>query len=448
VRRLATHNLEVKKRALALSGGRLLVLRGPDRGRALRIDREVVCVGTANSCDFVLTDPTISAHHLSLRVLPGSYLATDLESTNGLFAGGYRVAAVHLQPGDVFDLGRTRIRLEPLPQGTELPISDSVQFGRLIGRSAESRRLFALLEAVARQDSTVLLVGETGTGKDLAAQGIHEAGSRAAHPFVVVDCAAIPPSLMEAELFGHERGAFTGADRRREGAFLEAHHGTIFLDEIARLPYDMQPKLLRALENREVRPLGASKPLPFDVRVIAASDSDLRVAVNRGVFRQDLFYRLNVVSIRLPPLRERPEDIPLLANHLYREILGDDLALFPVDKMNAFLLHSWPGNVRELRNAVEQCVVLSDVGEDADAVDPPGGVQSYRMARAKALSVFERQYLWSLVMKANGNISEAARLGNMDRVNLSKLLRKHGIFPQVVARETVDRPLLSTGRLT
>jgi transcriptional regulator with GAF, ATPase, and Fis domain len=435
---VATHYLETKKHALALSGARLLVLRGPDRGRAYRIAQEVVCVGTAPSCDLVLSDPTVSAHHLSIRILRDSYLVTDLESTNGVLAGGYRVAAVYLQVGDTLDLGQTRIRLEALPESTKLQISDSVQFGRLIGRSAGARRLFALLEAVARQDSTVLLVGETGTGKDLAAQAVHEASARAEKPFVVVDCSAIPATLIESELFGHERGAFTGADRRREGAFLEADGGTVFFDEIAKLPYDMQPKLLRALENREVRPLGAGKPIAFDVRVIAASDRDLRVAVNRGQFREDLFYRLNVVNVRVPPLRERPEDVPLLANHFYRELTRDDHAVLPIDTMNAFLSHDWPGNIRELRNAVEQSLVLADVAhltEDQTFGDDPG-IASYRVARARALNGFERQYLWSLMTRAQGNVSQAARLGNMDRVNLTKLLRKHGIVSQVVARQT------------
>jgi DNA-binding NtrC family response regulator len=428
---MATNYIQAKKRALLLAGARLVVLKGPDRGRAVRIGKEVTVVGTAPSCDLVLTDDTVSGHHLSVRVLQDSYLATDLESTNGTLAGRYRIGAAHLQPGDTLDLGRTRVRIESLAEPTELPLSDATTFGKLLGRSAESRRLFSLLETIAGQDVTVLLVGETGTGKDLAAQAIHEASSRADKPFVVVDCSAITAPLMEAELFGHERGAFTGAERRREGAFLEAHGGTIFLDEIAKLPYDMQPKLLRALENREVRPLGGSRPNAFDVRVIAASDTDLRVAVNRGTFRGDLFYRLNVVTIPLPPLRERPDDIPLLANHFYREMTRDPEAVLPLARMSSFLQQAWPGNVRELRNAVERWVALSGLDRAEPAVASSG--ESYRAARARALGVFERQFLWPLMVEARGNVSLAARLASMDRVNLIKLLRKHGLVPRTVA---------------
>jgi two-component system, NtrC family, response regulator GlrR len=428
---MATNYLKVNKRALVLAGARLVVLKGPDRGRAVRLDKELTTVGSAPSCDLALTDDTVSGHHLSVRVLQDSYLATDLESTNGTFADRYRIQSVHLQPGDTLALGTTRVRLEAVPDSTELPLSDSTSFGKLLGRSAESRRLFALLETVAGQDVTVLLVGETGTGKDLAAQAIHEASPRADKPFVVVDCSAITAPLMEAELFGHERGAFTGAERRREGAFLEAHGGTVFLDEIAKLPYDMQPKLLRALENREVRALGASKPSAFDVRVIAASDSDLRVAVNRGTFRGDLYYRLNVVTIPLPPLRERPDDIPVLANHFYRELTRDPEAMLPLAKMSSFLQHAWPGNVRELRNAVDRWVALSTL-EPADA-PVAGSGEPYRAARARALGVFERQFLWPLMVKAEGNVSQAARLASMDRVNLIKLLRKHGLVARNLA---------------
>jgi DNA-binding NtrC family response regulator len=429
---MATNYIQVRKTALALAGARLVVLKGPDRGRALRITREAVTVGTAPSCDLVLTDETVSAHHLSLRVLVDSYLATDLESTNGTFAGGYRIRSIDLQAGDTLELGKTRLRLEALAQPMELPLSDAASFGKLLGRSAEARRLFALLEEVAAQDVTVLLVGETGTGKDLAAQAIHDGSPRADRPFVVVDCSAIPANLIEAELFGHERGAFTGAERRREGAFFEADGGTIFFDEIAKLPYDLQPKLLRALESRAVRPLGAARPQPFDVRVIAASDSDLRVAINRGAFREDLFFRLNVVSLRLPPLRERPDDIPLLANHFFRELRRDPAAALPLPRLEAFLRHGWPGNVRELRNAVERCVALPTLADDGD---PPGegegegagaGAESYRAARARAMRVFERQFIWPLMIRSNGNVSQAARQAGMDRVNLIKLLRKHG----------------------
>jgi two-component system, NtrC family, response regulator GlrR len=284
------------------------------------------------------------------------------------------------------------------------------------------------------------LCGETGTGKDLAAQAIHDASPRADKPFVVVDCSSIPAGLVEAELFGHEQGAFPGADRHRPGALLEAHGGTVFFDEIGKLPFDLQPKLLRALENRQVRPLGASKPVNVDVRVVVASDRDLRLAVNRGAFREDLFYRLNVVNVQLPPLRERPDDIPLLATHFYRELTGDGEGRLPREQLDALVRHDWPGNVRELRNTIEQMVALAGVAEvpaaggaNAASLSSTPVLPSYKQAKAKAASEFERRYLVPLLGATRGNVSEAARMARMDRVNLIKLLRKHNITPTAAA---------------
>lgn len=419
-----TAYLEKRTETLSLAGARLVVLRGPDRGRALRLEKEEIGVGTGVSCDLVLADETVSRHHLSLRALRDSYLLTDLESTNGTFFCGRRIQSIHLHPGDNIELGRTRIRLEAVGPGVDLPLHPAPGFGRLLGRSADSRRLFARLEAVAAQDVTVLLVGETGTGKDVAARSIHEASPRADKPFAVVDCSAIPSSLMEAELFGHERGAFTGADRRRRGALMEAHGGTLFLDEISKLPYDMQPKLLRALENREVRPLGADRPVSFDARVIAACGCDLRLEVNRGLFREDLLYRLNTVTIQMPPLRERADDIPLLANHFYRELSRDPQAVLPASVMKSLLLRSWPGNIRELRNTVERWVALSEL-DDSGPIAGHDEEPSYATAKARALAVFERSFLTSLMLRANGNVTHAARMACMDRVTLLRLLRRH-----------------------
>jgi DNA-binding NtrC family response regulator len=427
-----TAYLEKRNETFLLAGARLLVVRGPDRGRALRVEREEVSVGSAASCDLVLNDETVSRHHVSIRTLPDAYLVTDLESTNGTFFSERRVHAIQLQPGDSFDLGKTRLRLEAQRETIELPVSAAPRFGRLLGRSADTRRLFARLEAVAALDATVLLVGETGTGKDLAARSLHETGPRAERPFVVVDCSAIPNNLMEAELFGHERGAFTGADRRRRGALMEAHGGTLFLDEISKLPYDMQPKLLRALENREVRPLGADRPVSFDARIVAACGSDLRLDVNRGVFREDLYYRLNIVTIRLPPLRERSDDIPLLANHFYRELTRDPEGVLPPGIIKSLLLRSWPGNVRELRNAVERWVALSEVDEP-EPVSPETAEPSYATAKAQALAGFERSFLTQLMLRAGGNISQAARLAEMNRVTLLRLLRRHQIDARTTA---------------
>jgi DNA-binding NtrC family response regulator len=413
------------KPTLSMAGARLVVLRGPDKGRALELEKEEVCVGCAKSCDLVLTDPSVSRNHLSLRVLPDGYLVTDLESTNGVVYEGCRIKAIYLQPGKKLELGNTQVRLEELPSRVELELSSVASFGKLHGRSAVMRRTFALLETVAQKDTTVLVVGETGTGKDLAAESIHYASPRAGGPFVVIDCGAIVPSLFESELFGHEKGAFTGASARRVGALVEAHGGTLFLDEVAKLPYDLQPKLLRALDRREVRPIGAARPISVDVRVIAASDRDLRVEVNKKRFREDLFYRLNVVCVRMPPLRERNEDIPLLVKHFLRQFADDSEAELPSAELGGLMKNPWPGNVRELRNRIERHVALA--GRDRPAQEDTGEEQpqSYKEARARVTDAFERQFLNALLLRAEGNLSLAARMASMDRTYLMRLLRKH-----------------------
>jgi DNA-binding NtrC family response regulator len=417
------------KQTLSMVGVRLVVLRGRDKGHALRLDKEEVCVGTADSCDLVLTDETVSRNHMSLRVSPDGYLITDLDSTNGTWLAKCRIKAAYVEPGTTLELGNTQVRLEELASRVDLPLSRAERFGKLLGSSADMRRTFALLETVAKEDSTVLLVGETGTGKDLAAESIHELSPRAAGPYVVVDCGAIAAPLFESEFFGHEKGAFTGASTRRVGAMAEAHRGTLFLDEVAKLPLALQPKLLRALDRHEVRPVGASRSVRVDVRVIAASDRDLRVEVNKRRFREDLFYRLNVVRVRIPPLRERADDIPLLVRHFLRQFTSDPEADLSAEEMEALIKSPWPGNVRELRNHVEQYVALlgrHELPREAAEEEP----QTYKEARARVTDAFERRFLSALLQRTNGNLAAAARVAEMDRSYLMRILRKHNIGRQ------------------
>jgi DNA-binding NtrC family response regulator len=412
---------------LSLSGFRLVVSAGPNAGAALPIEKDEVVVGTAESADLLLEDRTVSRNHLAIRVTPTGYLVTDLESTNGTRLGGRRIFSAVIEPGDELELGASRVRLEPASTGIEVALSNASSFGRLRGKSMAARRLFAMLEAIAKRDVTVLLTGETGTGKDAAAESIHESSTRAEAPFVVLDCSAIPEGLMESELFGHEKGAFTGATDKRVGAFEEADGGTLFLDEIGELPNDLQPKLLRVLEKREIRRVGGSKPRPVDVRIIAATNRDLKLEVNRGNFREDLFYRLNVVSIRIPPLRERLDDIPILAEHFRTSVRGGAEGKLPEDLLRSFAAHTWPGNVRELRNRVERALVFPHAEVSLVGALPAPAHKSYADAKTEAVNAFEHEFLTDLVARANGNTSEAARLASMDRVYLSKLLRKHGI---------------------
>jgi DNA-binding NtrC family response regulator len=302
------------------------------------------------------------------------------------------------------------------------------------------RRIFAVLPKLAASESTVLLEGETGTGKGLLAEALHQHSARADGPFMVLDCSAIPPTLVEAELFGHARGAFTGAHAARPGAFEAAAGGTLFLDEIGELPLDMQPKLLRALEHRTIRRIGSTETIRLDVRVIAASNRDLRQEVNRGRFRSDLFYRLNVVRIRIPPLRERRDDIPFLVAHFYEQFAPTGDSSPPAALITSLAQQDWPGNVRELRSAVERAVLMDDpeiwrelasvdagdddAGEIAGRFDP---TVSFRVAKERAMAHWERGYVQSLVRLTPGNLSAAARAARMDRNYLRELVRKHGI---------------------
>jgi DNA-binding NtrC family response regulator len=309
------------------------------------------------------------------------------------------------------------------------------------------RELFGMLERVAQKDLTILLEGESGTGKERLAEAIHLRSPRAHKRFVVFDCAAVPASLMESELLGHERGAFTGAEGRRIGRFEEAQGGTLFIDEIGELPLELQPKLLRALEKREIRRIGGSQVIPVDVRVVAATNRDLVREVNRNTFREDLYYRLAVVRVRVPPLREREGDIPLLVEHFVRETLDGDeaaareaIASITDDNWQKLLSHSWPGNVRELRNFIERTMAITG-GVDVSSAPPTRPVTArgpdgnagpgidlsrpFIEAREELLAAFEKGYLEAQLSRHGGNISRAARAAGLDRMHFKRLLLRH-----------------------
>jgi len=430
-----TRLLDVRDRqTLTIPGARLVVVRGPDKGSTAPVELEEMVVGSAPTAHLVLHDPTVSRHHFVLKTTPDGYVVTDLGSTNGTRLDRRRSQSAFVAPGDRIDIGGTQLRLQGGDERVEVALSPRESFGRLLGRSVAARRTFALLERVAGEPTTVLFTGESGTGKDVAAEALHEASPRAAAPFVVVDCGALVDNLMESELFGHEAGAFTGAREARAGAFEHAHGGTLFLDEIGELARDLQPKLLRVLERREIRRVGAVEPRAVDVRIVAASNRDLRVAVNNGLFREDLFHRLNVVSIRMAPLRERMDDVPLLAEHFWRELRRDHYEQLPESLLSAFLAYDWPGNVRELRNKVERGALMMGMGRSTDAISGIGEVRldeqfPFREAKAAVVERFERTYCRTLLERARGNVSEAARLASMNRVYLTRLLQKYGLTP-------------------
>src|SRR5690606_16302605 len=353
-----THAVATTSRELEVQRFRLEVVSGPNRGQVAASDGTELYVGTAPGNHLLVTDPTVSRHHAVVAATPEGFQVRDLGSTNGTHLAGYRVESAYLEPGALVQIGETTLRFDALDERLSQPLSERDRFGDVLGQSASMRRIFGMLERLADTDSTILLDGETGTGKGAIAEAIHKQSSRASGPFIVVDCGAIPANLIESELFGHERGAFTGAEERRIGAFESASGGTIFLDEIGELGIDLQPKLLRVLEGRQVRRIGSVTPIPVDVRVIAATNRDLRHEVNAGNFRSDRFYRLNVMRITVPALRDRREDVPLLVEHFYRQLSGDPQAAPPAELIARLMRQRWAGNVRELRSAVERAVVL------------------------------------------------------------------------------------------
>jgi two-component system, NtrC family, response regulator GlrR len=320
-------------------------------------------------------------------------------------------------------------------------VDEPTRFGRMVGRSAVTRSLFELLQRASASDATVLIEGETGTGKEATAEAIHYEGQRKNGPFVVIDCGAIPPQLLESELFGHERGAFTGAIATRQGAFEAASGGTIFLDEIGELTLDLQPKILRVLERRQVKPVGSTTYETIDVRVIAATNKSLRAEVQAHRFRSDLYYRLAVVQVKLPPLRERIADIPILVDHVLEslEVADQPIAatLRSADFLNRVTRYSWPGNVRQLRNYIERCVALDNPNlppntdtkppEQPAVTDSVDISQPLKVARDQCVSNFERRYLEELLHEHNNNVTAAARAAEVDRIHFHRLLRKHGL---------------------
>jgi transcriptional regulator of acetoin/glycerol metabolism len=309
---------KVLAREIRFARYRLTVIAGPDAGASVAGGEDEVSVGTAAGNALVLADPTVSRHHVAILPTGRGHLLRDLGSTNGTSINDVIVERAYLAHGAVIAIGATRLRFEVGGDDTRVALSSEQRWGRALGASAAMRRLFEMLSRIATSDATVLLEGETGTGKSLLASAIHEQSPRANGPIVVVDCGAIPPNLIESELFGHEKGAFTGAAMARVGAFEAANGGTLFLDEIGELPLDMQPKLLRALEERTIKRIGRNDTIALDIRLIAATNRDLRREVNQGRFRSDLFYRLHTIRLRVPPLRGAARGHPVAGRALLR----------------------------------------------------------------------------------------------------------------------------------
>ncbi|MBI2891936.1 MAG: sigma 54-dependent Fis family transcriptional regulator [Deltaproteobacteria bacterium] len=422
---------------LQLPGIKLTVVEGPDRGREAVARRGAVRIGTAGDNDLVLTDTAVSRRHLEVRLRAGEVRAVDLGSKNGTTVDGVAIVEAILSAASLIRIGATAIRALPVEDPVVVPLSSRERFGQLLGRSVAMREAFAVLERAAPTEATVLIEGETGTGKELAAEAIHGHSPRAEGPFVTIDCGAIAPTLMESEIFGHVRGAFTGAQNDRRGIFEEADGGTLFLDEVGELPLDLQPKLLRVLEKREVRRVGASQPRKVDVRVVAATNRNLLGEIDRGGFREDLYFRLAVVTVKLPPLRARTDDVPLLVRH-FVECLAPGSPPPSAELLAAMAARPWPGNVRELRNAVERALAMA--GPERPGSSPGPGDQApmaeameplFQLPIKEAIErwaeLFERAYLGDALRRSGGSVSGAARMAGVNRRFVQRMMKRHGM---------------------
>ena len=424
---------------------KLLVISGPLQSQEFVIGKEVFTIGSGRQNDLVIADTTISKRHCEISAEEGGYRITDLGSTNGTYVQGVRITSAYLNPGSEFQIGKTQLVFCPLLEEREIPLSSCESFGAMLGRSTARRRICHLAETYAPTDATIMITGETGTGKEIMAEEIHKHSRRAKRPFIVIDCAAMAKDLIESELFGHVKGSFTGANADREGAFEHADGGTVFLDEIGDLAPELQPKLLRVLEKREIRRVGDNRVRKIDVRIICATNRRLDEEVNAGRFREDLFYRLSVVRLELPPLRRRRDDIPLIAKRFITDIHGP-LAMKQVlhfdETMEILKRHDWPGNVRELRNLIEVAFLAAKPPVDLSAFLGLGRFipatmkedetatyadKPFKDAKNELIDDFERKYVKDLLDRNENNVSQSARAAGIERAYLQRLMKKYGI---------------------
>jgi transcriptional regulator with GAF, ATPase, and Fis domain len=423
---------------------RVEVTSGPNAGLSLDFAASSVRVGTEDDNELILTDDSVSRRHCEISATAEGVRVRDTQSTNGIIANGIRVYDALLTGQVTLKLGDTALTITPLGDTVSREQAADDRFVDVLGASPRMRELFADLERIAPTELTLLIEGETGTGKDLVAESVHRASPRADHPFVVFDCGAVAPTLAESELFGHERGAFTGAISSRAGVFEQAHKGTVFLDELGELPKDLQPKLLRVLEKREVRRVGGTKTIPIDVRLVAATNRNILAEVQRGNFREDLYFRVAAAHVVVPALRDRIEDLPILVQHfMSRERPPRSIDEVAPETWDMFRAYRWPGNVRELRNAVQRLLVTPErairampvvvqeaAGASAAAASKPAPEEPMpplRVARRDANDVFERDYVEAVLRRTNGNVTRAAAVAEVSRQVLTKLIRKHGL---------------------
>ncbi len=434
--------------ANAPTGFGLVVLTGPAAEQRITIaphHPSRIFIGQSPTSDLRIDDRLVSRRHAAFEIIGGRLRITDLASTNGTFVQNVAVLDAFLQGGEIITVGTSTIRVDRMAGEAPVSLTNASRFGSTVGSSPEMRAIYPLCERLAAANVPVLIEGETGTGKEVLAESLHEMGPRKSGPFVVFDCTAVPPNLVESALFGHERGAFTGATESRRGVFEEAHGGTLLIDEIGDLEISLQAKLLRVLQRSEVQRVGSNRWIRVDARILAATRRDLDHEIQAGRFRDDLFYRLAVARIELPPLRRRTGDVALLANHFWRSI-ADKGVPFPADFARRIEDYSFPGNVRELYNAVARRVALGEgapveTRRTTTAMPPPSShmppapittetlrpgqadfieeilAENLPLPRARECVVqeLERRYVQRVLAQHQGNIGAAAAASGIAR---------------------------------
>jgi DNA-binding NtrC family response regulator len=430
--------------ALLVRKCRIIVVAGPHKGQEFVTTKDRFTIGASHKNDLIVDDPSVSRTHSEIQLIPEGYLIRDLNSTNGTVVQGVKISEAFLNEGADIQLGAVKLLFCPLNDVTEHSLSSQDHFGKVLGKSIPMRKIFHIAETYSPTETGILIEGPTGTGKEVLAEEIHNHSKRKGKPFVVIDCSALAGGIVESELFGHAKGAFTGANAARMGAFELANGGTIFIDEIGKLGMDMQPKLLRVLEKREVRPMGSNTVKKVDVRIICASNLSLQKEVNADRFREDLYYRIAIVKMELSPLKHRREDIPMLVRLFISQLADKDEGSKEInlDKtMQAFNAYDWPGNIRELRNLVEMAyhspegeldlgsrLYMGKMGmQPAGNPSLPASQLPFKVAKNRLIRDFEDKYIREILEESDWNVSRAARRAEIERAYLTRLMKKHGL---------------------
>lgn len=417
--------------------GKLVVISGPDKGREIVVGQQDITIGKKKDNKFILTDTSISRHHVLVKETHGGFLLKDLKSTNGTFLNDVKIHEAYLKFGTIIKIGHSKIKFIPYDDSIKSYPSEKPNFGDCYSDSFQMRNIFTMLERIAKTDATIILEGETGTGKELLARAIHKNSSRSKKPFLVLDCSAIAKNLIESELFGHEKGAFTGANTSRKGVFEEANFGTVFIDEIGELSQELQPRLLRVLENRELKRVGGNRIVKINVRVIAATNRNLADEVKHNRFREDLYFRLSVLRIHIPPLRERKDDITPITKQLIKS-LAKDYELHTPPKILSSTLdilrsHDWPGNIRELKNVLNRAMAMGNNKEIKPAdllLTSSYNKQTDPMKTPLAglsLEEVEKIAILATLKKHKGNKTKAAKDLGIAYSTLYEKMKKFGI---------------------